>query len=83
MPLYEYVCEDKHVTEHVVSAASRPETIPCETCTKPAQYSINSNPAMIRKETRKSVLGLTGDTRFQDSKGKPIESTKSFPIRKD
>jgi hypothetical protein len=82
MPLYTYVCDEKHVTEHIVSPTARPETIECETCKLPARYEIISNPGMYRSETRKSVLGITGDSRFQDTKGKPVESTKTFPIRK-
>ena len=82
MPLYTYVCEQKHVTEHLVSASARPDTIPCETCEAPAAYEIVANPTMLRSETRKSVLGLTGDSRFQDTKGRPLEKTKVFPIRK-
>jgi putative FmdB family regulatory protein len=56
-PLYEYACENGHVSERFVPLSERPDAVVCDTCQKPAEFVLSPTPTTFRANDRRAFKG--------------------------
>jgi hypothetical protein len=61
MGVFEYECPVLHVTDHYVSLAERPATIPCGVpgCKETARYIVSAARTTFHANDRKAIKGQT------------------------